>query len=433
MKISLKVTIWSVCALALSLACFILLGNLVLGRSATRNFQEFNQVLLREAVIEYEAGGASELSRFLRELNSRGDVQVHLTDARGRDLATGEDHSEIVRETVGRQRPYYSKSNRIAMGLGSEDGRYIWIVTTSTPSLILFAPFYLLLLGTVTALYWLVATQITRPLRQLALVVDRFGRGEMRVRASTQSKDEIGSLSTAFNSMADRIGTLLTAERQLLQDVSHELRSPLARLTFEAEIVRKTSNPAESATRLRREIKRLSELVGTLIEMARAEGDPGTVQIEELCLNDLIVEIADDCRIEAESRASGIEVSLHDVIHVHGNPELLRRAIENVLRNAIRYTPVDTCVEIRLEHHEDRAAILIRDYGPGIPAEFSERVFDPFFRVDSARAEESGGLGLGLAIAQRAVRVHHGTISAGNASPGAVFKIELPVDSHIVS
>jgi two-component system sensor histidine kinase CpxA len=163
-------------------------------------------------------------------------------------------------------------------------------VTSVGPSAILFAPFYILLLVTVVVLYWLVTMYITRPVRQLANVVDRFGAGELTARATPRSKDEIGNLGRSFNAMAERIHTLLTTERQLLQDVSHELRSPLARLTFEAEMVRRTTDRDAAATRLRHEIERLSELVGTLIDMARAEGEPGEVEIEELCLNDLLLD-----------------------------------------------------------------------------------------------------------------------------------------------
>ena len=134
------------------------------------------------------------------------------------------------------------------MGLRSDEGRYIWLATSIGPSTILFTPFYILLLVTVVVLYWLVTMYITRPVRQLAGVVDRFGAGELTARATPRSNDEIGNLGRSFNAMAERIETLLMTERQLLQDVSHELRSPLARLTFEAEMVRKTTDRDVTAT-----------------------------------------------------------------------------------------------------------------------------------------------------------------------------------------
>jgi signal transduction histidine kinase len=315
------------------------------------------------------------------------------------------------------------------MGLRSDDGRYTWLVTTVGPSPMLFAPFYILLLATVATLYWLVTAYITRPVRQLAAVVDRFGAGDLAARVDPRSKDDIGNLGRSFNAMAVRIQTLLTTERQLLQDVSHELRSPLARLTFEAEMVRKTTDRDAAATRLRHDIERLSELVGTLIEMARAEGDPSAMEMEELCLNDLLLATVEDAGIEAEAAGCRINLQAAKKINVRGNAELLRRAIENVLRNAIRYSPPDAKVDVGLKSESNSVRITVRDFGPGIPEDLRERIFDPFFRVDSSREEQTGGLGLGLAIARRAVRVHHGDITASNATPGAVLTITLPVEA----
>jgi len=275
--------------------------------------------------------------------------------------------------------------------------------------------------------YWLVTAYITRPVQHLADAVERFGHGELAVRATPRSKDEIGNLSRSFNAMAERIQTLLTTERQLLQDVSHELRSPLARLTFEAEMVRKSTDRHASATRLRHEIERLSELVETLIDMARAEGEPGAVEMEEFCLNDLLAMTVEDCDVDAQGAGCRIDVSSEPEIIVQGNAELIRRAVENVVRNAIRYSPRDGSVEVSLKREGDTANLTVRDYGPGIPDSLTQRIFDPFFRADASRDERTGGLGLGLAIARRAVRVHNGDITAKDASPGAMLTISLPL------
>ncbi len=198
-------------------------------------------------------------------------------------------------------------------------------------------------------------------------------------------------------------------------------------LTFEAEMVRNRTDRDAAATRLRREIERLSELVGTLIDMARAEGEPGEVEMEVLCLNDLLLVTAEDSEVEAQAAGCNIDVKASVEMSLRGNAELLRRAIENVVRNAIRYAPPGSTVEVRLAREANYARIIVRDYGPGIPEKLRERIFDPFFRADASRDEDTGGLGLGLAIAQRAVRVHHGDITATNASPGALLTITLPL------
>jgi two-component system sensor histidine kinase CpxA len=429
--ISLKVTIWSVAALVISLAAFVFLGDSVIRKSATQNFTQVNRQLFRLAIAVYHSDGRAGLARYMQELNQPGGTQYSLCDASGHDLATGEDHSELIRVSVGKERPYRGEHNRLTMGLRSDEGSYIWLQTSVGPSVILFAPFYILLLVTVVVLYWLATMYITRPVRQLASVVDRFGAGELTARATPRSKDEIGNLGRSFNAMAERIHTLLTTEQQLLQDVSHELRSPLARLTFEAEMVRRTTDRDAAATRMRHEIERLSELVGSLIDMARAEGEPGEVEIEALCLNDLLLVTAEDSEVEAQVAGCSIDVNAPEETNLKGNGELLRRAIENVLRNAIRYAPPESTVEVRLKREASCARITVRDYGPGIPEKLRERIFDPFFRADASRDEHTGGLGLGLAIARRAVRVHHGDITAVNASPGALLTITLPLHPEV--
>jgi len=430
-SISLKVTIWSVAALAISLAVFLLITVNVISKSTNETLTQANQQLFRYALAVYHLDGKAGLARYMRELNQSGCTHYSISDASGYDLESGEDHSKLIRVSIGKDRPYRGEHQQLTMGLRSGDGGYIWLSTFVGPSTILFAPFYILLLVTVIVLYWLVTMYITRPVRQLANVVDRFGTGELTARANPRSNDEIGNLGRSFNAMAERIHTLLTTERQLLQDVSHELRSPLARLTFEAEMVRRTTNRDAAATRLRHEIERLSELVGTLIDMARAEGDPGKVEIEALCLNDILLDTEEDCEVEAQATGCNINVNASEETNLQGNAELLRRAIENVLRNAIRYAPPESTVEVRLERDENWARITVRDYGPGIPEKLRERIFDPFFRADASRDERTGGLGLGLAIARRAVRVHHGDITAANASPGALLTIALPLHPEV--
>ena len=190
-------------------------------------------------------------------------------------------------------------------------------------------------------------------------------------------------------------------------------------------MVRKTNDRDASAVRLRREIERLSELVGTLIDMARMEGDPATVDMEDVSLNDLLKNLTDDCAIEAEAHLCRVVFTSSATLKVQGNAELLLRAFENVIRNAIPYSPPDAAVEIQLYRNEGEIKIAVRDHGPGLPENVIPRIFDPFFRADSSRDEATGGVG--LAIARRAIRVHHGDITAENAHPGAILRFTLPV------
>ncbi len=257
---------------------------------------------------------------------------------------------------------------------------------------------------------------LASPLRSLRRVLERFGRGDLAVRYHLSRRDEIGDLARAFNRMADQIATLLSAERRLLQDVSHELRSPLARLGFAVELARTSPDREAALGRIRKEVDRLSHLVDELLQLTRAEGDPAARNPDEVDLGELVRELVADCALEAE--ANGCRLVLRDgpPAHAMGERELLRRACENVLRNAIRHAPEGTQILIELSTREGFATIAIRDQGPGVPPESLSEIFKPFYRVEDDRDRSSGGMGLGLAIARRAVELHQGRISAQRQS-----------------
>ncbi len=167
-------------------------------------------------------------------------------------------------------------------------------------------------------------------------------------------------------------------------------------------------------------------LVNELLQLTRAEGDPSADNREALPLDELLDGLVDDCEVEAEAKGCLLTQTKTDPCLVSGQPELLRRAVENVVRNAIRHAPAETAVEIGLERLGDVAAITVRDYGPGVPDHLLGAIFEPFVRVENDRSRTSGGVGLGLAIARRAVDLHRGKIRAQNAHPGLLVRIELP-------
>jgi two-component system sensor histidine kinase CpxA len=267
-------------------------------------------------------------------------------------------------------------------------------------------------------------------LRRLRHTVDQFGNGDLSVRANVQRNDEFGSLARAFNHMADRIQTLLTAERRLLQDVSHELRSPLARLEFAVELARTSDNRSAALDRIKRDLDRLGTLIGELFQVTRAESDPESRKNDEVSLDSLMHVLVEDCTLEAEVRHCSVLVSAEEPVSIHGDGELLRRAVENVLRNAIRHAPEGSSVEVGLRRNNGSAVLSVRDYGAGVPEETLTDIFKPFFRVDGDRNRTSGGVGLGLAIAQRAVHLHHGRMEAQNMHPGLMMTMELPVNQN---
>jgi two-component system sensor histidine kinase CpxA len=284
------------------------------------------------------------------------------------------------------------------------------------------------MLGIMAALCYILARSLTSPLRDMEKILDRFGKGDFSARVHTKRGDEMGQLGRTVDQMADRIELLMKSQRRLLQDISHELRSPLARLGVAVELARGGGDPAAALNRVEREANRLNTLVGELIQVTRAEGDPAGLALESVRLDELVNRILEDVHIEAQKREIILRPSVAEC-EMDGSPELLRRAVENIIRNAIRYSPEGTQVDVSLTRTDKALRISVRDYGVGVPEESIGSIFDPFYRVEKDRGRTSGGVGLGLAIAKRAVELHHGTLSATNVHPGLRVDIEFPAKS----
>jgi signal transduction histidine kinase len=428
-SISAKILLGSLGIFALSLVGFWAISQALERR--TPGLQDFHARVLAligdDACSAYEEGGPKRLETYLRRLNAYFAGEQFLTDARGRDLVSGTDRSALLRRGQTPPEPHrLYKGHFIIIGR-PRGGRYrfVWIARAwSDPWRLL--PYYGAIVLVILLMSWTLAVHLAVPLRRLRRVVDRFGQGELPARAHSARKDEIGELSRAFDEMAGRIETLLAAERRLLQDVSHELRSPLARLGFAVELARTGADREAALARVRREADRMTALISELLQLTRAEGYPMDGSPEDVPLDGLLQDIIRDCDLEAEARACRLVLRIDRPAVVAGERELLRRAVENVVRNAICHAPAGTPVEVSLELREDAATVIVRDYGPGVPVELLGAIFEPFFRVEDDRSRASGGSGLGLAIARRAVELHRGRITARNAGPGLVIAIELP-------
>jgi two-component system sensor histidine kinase CpxA len=289
-------------------------------------------------------------------------------------------------------------------------------------------PYWALISAGVAALFWLLAADVVRPLRRLSAAVTSFGRGDLTTRAPVARPDEIGHLAAAFNEMAGRLELLVTSERRLLQDVSHELRSPLTRLNLAIELLRNSPDPQPAIARLEREANRLSDLVATLLEVMRLEGDPAATPMTPLELLDVLDESAGDCGVEAATREVTIKVVDGTPAPMAGNRELLRRAFDNVISNAARYAPPRTTVFVSCRTTGGEHVIDVRDMGTGVLEDQLSKLGTPFYRTDESRNGNTGGVGLGLAIARRAVQVHGGTLELANADPGLQVTIRIPVE-----
>src|SRR5580658_356658 len=302
-SVYIKISLWCFGTLLLSLFAFVMVSIFVSGSATGAFYANVHALHTAEAEESYESGGSRGLAVYLGKLHRFLKEHDYLTDARGKDLLTGEDRSSLLRLARPITEMPQRSNGRLVMITPSSDNRYRLISVVDPPmSIRSFLPYYALILIAVALVCWILALNIATPLRDLARAVDRFGRGELDVRLKSRRRDEIGELSRSFDAMAERIGTLLTAERRLLQDVSHELRSPLARLSLAAELIETSGDRRIAVERLKKEIGRLTDLVGALVEVTRAEGDPLATRLEPLHLGDLLRNVVEDCQVDATAR-----------------------------------------------------------------------------------------------------------------------------------
>ena len=432
-----KILLWFWCTLAISVVGSALISALDVNESNTDRRALIGRLVANElemARAAYESGGRPALAACMENLHSTYDASGILTDQNGRDLLTGQDRASLVRLARAASRPQlgfrlFTLRNGMA-ARAADDGHYWFFLLVPRARLgsWFLMPEHMFMLAVAALMcYWL-AFHLTSPVRDLQRAVERFGRGDLSARAGSRRRDELGQLARAFDRMAGRMEKLVGAERRLLLDISHELRSPLARLGVAVELARSGEESERQAAldRIQKESDRLNSLVGQLLEVTRAEGDPQALRRDGLRLDGLVRQLVDESGIEAAAHGSRVVFEEHEPVTVEGDPELLRRAIENAVRNAIRYAPAGSAVEVSLARQNGKAIVKVRDHGPGVPEEALPRLFDAFYRVDTARDRSSGGVGLGLSIARRAVELHQGAIRARNAQPGLEVEIELP-------
>lgn len=275
------------------------------------------------------------------------------------------------------------------------------------------------------AICYALTRYLTRPVLRLSAAARRLASGELAARAlDPKRRDEIGALVRDFNVMAERIEELITSQRQLIADISHELRSPLARINATLGVARQRLGQSELFDRVERDTGRLDEMIGRLLLLARLDAVGAAPDMRTIDLAALLADVVADARWEAGERGCRVESTADPCADIAANPDLLRSAVENVIRNAIRYTAPGSAVDVQLARHPDGAVIRVADRGPGVAPQELDNIFRPFYRLAEARDRQSGGAGLGLAIAARVARVHGGIIRAENR-PGGGLEVTL--------
>jgi two-component system, OmpR family, sensor histidine kinase CpxA len=413
----------------------------------------FAPQLAAEAAQAYESGGAPAFLRFTRSLvDSSQKRQLYLLDSFGNDVLSRpiSPQGRLVAQGARTNGPVvvrYGLRQRIAAyKFASSSGRPYVLLFYVEPGLgdsweTLVGHNFLVsggLLFTVTALCLWLAYHIASPIHGIQAAARMVAQGDLSAKAPlaiAKRHDELASLSVDFNSMVDHLGTLIHTQRDLFNSISHELRSPLARLTVSLALLRKqsTSGTEDLLGHMERDVARVDTLMAQILILARFESGLSSGLRHCVNFSQLVEEIAADGNFEALALGKSVSLrAVSSIILENADPHALRSACENIVRNAIRFSPPGGNVEVNLAistERQPRVLLSVRDHGPGVPEEYLKSIFQPFFRVN--RSEKGGhGNGLGLAIALEAVRLNGGVITASNVTPsGLNVEINLPFEA----
>lgn len=451
MKLFIKIFLWFLAAIALIIGVIMFVTRTFQSDPATNRFQRStrNQMVVYSGTATQIVGAEGEegLRAFLNRLRgTEPPRRVALIGADGNIwFGRPEDvveTAEIVARTNSSNEPqtdFASDERSLASApVTFPDGRkFVMLMQWERSAPPTFFSFTFIgwmriagLLLTGILLCYLLAKYLTSPIRKLREATRQIAAGELKTRVAARMgrrRDELADLAKDFDLMAERVESLILTQRRLNSDISHELRSPLARLNVALEIAKQKAGPdsAPFLARIETESSRLNEMIGRLLTLAKLESGSEIVEPVRVDLAELVYDVAADADFEAQAKNRSVEVSRADDCTVMGSENLLRSAIENVLRNAVRYTAEGTKVDVSLAKNNGNAIVRISDHGGGVPDDELPNLFRPFYRVGEARDRKTGGIGLGLAIAERAVKAHKGTIRAENRNGGLVIEIDV--------
>lgn len=451
MKLFLKIFLWFLAAVAVSNAVIYFVSETFRTEPLVNRFQRSTRNQLNiyggTATQIARAEGQDGLKQYLERLQGQDTGRkAALVGKDGKTIFGGEsdipDIGDIVRRTLetGDVQVDFGAEERSlgAAPVDLPDGRRLVLLLQwerGTPPSLFWGSWvaYLRLGGlllTGVILCWILARYLTSPIMKLRQATNKLAAGDLSARVARKvgkRRDEIGDLAHDFDAMAERIETLVLSQQRLNRDISHELRSPLARMNVALEIAKQRTKPetAPMLQRIESESQRLNDMISRLLALSRLETGSENIELRELNLKTLVEQVSSDADFEANAKGKRVVVKRSDDCRVLGNDSLLRSAVENVLRNAVRYTREGTEVEVSLSNGSDKAAIRVLDHGEGVPESELANLFRPFYRVGEARDRGSGGTGLGLAIAQQAILAHKGSIKAINEGDGLLVEIVL--------
>ncbi len=438
---------WMTQALIIALAIVVTLAL----RPRAGTWEALRATALNDAVAAYEHGGDAELRRYIEDLERSQHVRVYLFNEEGTELSHRTPPDWAIRMAEGGPRtprdgfmipaPPVQRDSR-----SSSDGlhRYTLVMGLPPGPRVFVGPRgmpwrwrVIAVICTGLVCYFL-SWYLTKPIVKLRAATRQLAAGDLTARSGapvSRRRDEMTSLMRDFDAMAERLEILVKAQSRLLNDISHELRSPLARLNVALGLARQrsSSESSEMLDRIELEASRLNEMIARLLTLARLEDGEQRVPQTPVPLDEIVMSVAEDAEFEAQARHCHVHATIAEgEWQVRGNASLLHSAVENVVRNAIRYTQEGTAVEVSLTAGDGEAGreavVSVGDNGPGVPPDSLGKLFQPFYRIDDSRGRLTGGAGLGLAITERAVRFHGGRVSAANRAEGGLrVEIRLPL------
>ncbi|MDP6968486.1 MAG: ATP-binding protein [Gammaproteobacteria bacterium] len=417
-----------------------LTGTIIKNRQAVESQQVI--ALAMQAADTFEQKGHRELTRMLRNIEQRYQIKAFMLDHQNRPISKvnlPKDWLSLALPLTPHRFMERTKRGLRAYRISSSSGQmYVFIARSSPNNSYQGWIKHLPALQVTTALIIValftafITWRITNPLASLRRATNAFARGQFDTRVDNRvicRKDEISQLGQSFNHMAERISLLLSNQQRLFRDISHELRTPLARQQIALELLARKLDPKDQSSieRIEREIERMNELIDQVLTLLRLEQGENQPQASRYDVAELVHQVVHDATFEAQSDDK-IQLNLPASCSLQGYPQATSRALENIIRNAIRYTGDKGKVYIDVQRSKEWLSITIADDGPGVPEAALAHLFEPFYRVDESRNQQAGGYGIGMAIAEQAMRSQGGTISACNRPQGGLeITLRLPL------